>query len=171
MGCQQSGAKATNPAPIGKGGCYETDAMKKMPDWIRSGCGDAPYYCEEKSATFGVNKETKKMETPDALPDISNHASFLTDVLKAQPDLYDKLKGRKTKMGITLADCIKTGIDNPGHPHIKTCGIVAGDEESYETFKELFDPIISDRHNGYPADGVQPTNLDIEKLSTTDIDP
>jgi len=35
----------------------------------------------------------------------------------------------------------------------------------------LFDPIISDRHNGYAADAKQPTNLDISKLSTTDIDP
>merc|ERR1711959_431488 len=52
-----------------------------------------------------------------------------------------------------------------------TCGIVAGDEESYETFKEIFDPVISDRHNGYAADAKQPTNLDINKLSTTDIDP
>jgi creatine kinase len=81
------------------------------------------------------------------------------------------LKDKKTASGCTIADCIKTGIDNPGHPHIKTCGIVAGDEECYTTFKELFDPIISDRHNGYGPEGTQPTNLDIEQLSTTDIDP
>jgi len=81
------------------------------------------------------------------------------------------LKDRKTKNGVTLGHCIKTGVDNPGHPHIKTCGIVTGDEESYETFKEIFDPIIADRHGGYPANGVQPTNLDISKLSKTDIDP
>jgi len=95
----------------------------------------------------------------------------MTDVLKKDAGLYDKLKGRVTKMGVTFGQCIKTGMDNPGHPHIKTCGVVAGDEESYETFKELFDPVISDRHNGYAADGKQPTNLDINKLSTTDIDP
>ncbi len=35
----------------------------------------------------------------------------------------------------------------------------------------MFDPIISDRHNGYPANGQQPTNLNIDQLSTTDIDP
>merc|ERR1711990_984068 len=65
----------------------------------------------------------------------------------------------------------KTGMDNPGHPHIKTCGITAGDEESYEVFKEIFDPIISDRHNGYGKSDTQPTNLDINLLSKTDIDP
>jgi len=95
----------------------------------------------------------------------------MSDFLNANPDVYDLLKDRKTSNGVTLGDCIKTGVDNPGHPHIKTCGIVAGDEESYTTFKEIFDPIIADRHGGYPADGVQPTNLDINKLSKTDIDP
>ena len=48
---------------------------------------------------------------------------------------------------------------------IKTCGIVAGDEESYETFKELFDPIISARHGGYAADAKHPTDLDVEKVN------
>ena len=47
---------------------------------------------------------------------------------------------------------------------IKTCGIVAGDEESYETFKELFDQIISARHGGYAADAKHPTDLDVEKV-------
>ena len=47
---------------------------------------------------------------------------------------------------------------------IKTCGIVAGDEESYETFKELFDPIISGRHGGYAADAKHPTDLDVNKV-------
>jgi len=141
--------------------------MKTMPDWIRAGCGDTPYYSEEKQATFGG----KDGAVPDSCPDLTEHANFMTDVLKREPDLYDKLKGRKTASGITLVDVIKTGMDNRGHPHIKTCGIVAGDEESYTTFKELFDPIISDRHNGYAADAKQPTNLDIGKLSKTDIDP
>lgn len=46
--------------------------------------------------------------------------------------MYDELKGLKTSTGVTLAQCMKTGVDNPGHPHIKTVGLVAGDEESYE---------------------------------------
>ena len=105
------------------------------------------------------------------MPDLSKHSSFMADFLNANPEVYDKLKGLKTKNGVTLGQCIKTGVDNPGHPHIKTCGIVAGDEESYEVFKEIFDPIIADRHGGYGADGTQPTNLNIDELSTTDIDP
>lgn len=34
--------------------------------------------------------------------------------MKANPDLYKKLKDKKTKLGCTLGHCIKTGIDNPG---------------------------------------------------------
>ena len=76
-----------------------------------------------------------------------------------------------TPGGVTLAQCIKTGMDNPGHPMIKTVGLTAGDEDSYTTFAELFDPVISDRHNGYGVDGKQPTDLDIDKISNVDIDP
>ena len=46
---------------------------------------------------------------------------------------------------------------------IKTCGIVAGDEESYELFSEIFDPIISARHGGYPPHAKHPTDLDVSK--------
>jgi creatine kinase len=54
---------------------------------------------------------------------------------------------------------------------IKTVGMVAGDEESYETFKELFDPVVAARHGGYAPDAKHPTDTDPDHLSTTKIDP
>merc|ERR1719375_2478704 len=105
------------------------------------------------------------------MPDLSKHSNYMAEFLVKNRQVYDKLKNKQTKGGATLADCIKTGVDNPGHPHIKTVGLVACDEECYETFKDLFDPVISARHNGYAADAKQPTNMDISKLSDTDIDP
>lgn len=55
-----------------------------------------------------------------------------------------------------------------------TVGCVAGDEETYEVFKELMDPVIEDRHNGYkPTDkhktDLNPANLKVlrEKHSKT----
>merc|ERR1712205_61640 len=105
------------------------------------------------------------------MPDLSKHSNYMAEFLVNNRHVYDKLKDKQTKSGATLADCMKTGVDNPGHPHIKTVGLVACDEESYDTFKELFDPVISARHNGYAADAVQPTNMDISQLSDTDIDP
>ena len=82
-----------------------------------------------------------------------------------------KFKGKTTSLGVNIGHCIKTGIDNPGHPMIKTVGMVAGDEESYELFAELFDPVISNRHNGYAADAKHPTDMNPDNLSTTPIDP
>jgi creatine kinase len=140
--------------------------VKKLPEWIQLGCGDKPYMCKEKEAVFPVDP------IADELPDLEKHSNCMTDFFKKKPELYKEMKDRKTSMGVTLGHCIKTGIDNPGHPHIKTVGLTAGDEESYEVWKELFHPVITDRHNGYdPATQKQPTNLDISKISDIDIDP
>lgn len=45
-----------------------------------------------------------------------------------------------------------------------TVGCVAGDEESYEVFKDLLDPIISDRHGGYKPTDKHATDLNWENL-------
>lgn len=45
-----------------------------------------------------------------------------------------------------------------------TVGCVAGDEESYEVFKDLFDPIIQDRHGGYKPTDKHKTDLNHENL-------
>lgn len=47
------------------------------------------------------------------------------------PAIYAKLCDKATPNGYTLDEAIQTGVDNPGHPFIKTVGMVAGDEESY----------------------------------------
>jgi len=105
------------------------------------------------------------------MPDLSNHNNHMAEILREKPDLYEKLKEKKTALGVTLAKCIKTGIDNPGHPHIKTVGLVAGDEESYDMFKELIDPIIAARHGGYAPDAIHPTDLDLSKVDSDPLDP
>ena len=44
-------------------------------------------------------------------------------------------------------------MDSLGHPYIVTVGRVAGDGESYDVCKELFDPIVEDRPSGHkPSD-------------------
>ena len=65
---------------------------------------------------------------------------------------------------------IQTGVDNPGHPFISTVGVVAGDEESYEVFKDLMDPIIMDRHNGFGPNDVHKTDLDASKIKGGNFD-
>eukprot|EP01084_Bolivina_argentea_P071525 130011_1 len=112
-----------------------SENVRNLPEWIQLGCGDDPYNCLEKEATFAADHKT-----PDKMPDLSKHSNFMAEFLRANPEVYDQLKDKKTASGVTLADCMKTGVDNPGHPHIKTVGLTAGDEESYELFKPLFEP-------------------------------
>lgn len=51
-----------------------------------------------------------------------------------------------------------------GHPFIMTVGCVAGDEETYEVFKELLDPVIEDRHGGYKPSDKHKTDLNAGNL-------
>ena len=51
---------------------------------------------------------------PEKCPDLSKHNSFFADAMRANPGLYDQLKDKKTKLGVTLGHCIKTGVDNKG---------------------------------------------------------
>eukprot|EP00391_Amoebophrya_sp_Ameob2_P010052 CAMPEP_0178997602 /NCGR_PEP_ID=MMETSP0795-20121207/9038_1 /TAXON_ID=88552 /ORGANISM="Amoebophrya sp., Strain Ameob2" /LENGTH=356 /DNA_ID=CAMNT_0020690167 /DNA_START=179 /DNA_END=1245 /DNA_ORIENTATION=- len=176
MGCGASKAEAgaaapsAAPKPVNRNdpnyppmGLAPT--VQGLPDWIKLGCGDVAYICEEKGATFPGDK------CPDKLPDLSKHGNLCAMALREHPEIYEKYKNVKTKGGVSLANCIKTGIDNPGHPHILTCGLVAGDEECFTTFKDLFDIVVGKRNGDYAPDAVHSTDMDINKLSTTKIDP
>jgi creatine kinase len=145
--------------------CGLSEGVRSLPQWIQLGCGNSEYICAEKGATFSADNP------PANLPDLSNHNSFFAETLRANPGLWNQYKNKKTSLGVTFGHCIKTGVDNKGHPMIKTVGAVAGDEESYTLFRDFFDPVISDRHNGFAADAQHPTDLDVRKLSKTQIDP
>lgn len=41
---------------------------------------------------------------------------------------------------------------------------MAGDEETYEVFKELLDPVIEDRHGGYKPTDKHKTDLNSANL-------
>jgi len=77
------------------------------------------------------------------------------------PELFDLLKDRKTSLGFTLSNCIQTGVETP---HLGV-GATAGDEECFETFKELYYPIIKGWH-GYDAEtSTHPTDLNPDNLN------
>uniref|UniRef100_H2YTF1 creatine kinase n=1 Tax=Ciona savignyi TaxID=51511 RepID=H2YTF1_CIOSA len=114
---------------------------------------------------------TRKLPYPPSadFPDLTHHHNVMKNHLT--PAVYAKLRDRVTPNGITLDQCIQTGVDNPGHPFIKIVGLVAGDEESYETFKELFYPVIKERHNGYdPETQIHPIDLDPSKIKGGHLD-
>jgi creatine kinase len=106
----------------------------------------------------------RKSSTPtlNNYPDIRQHNNLMAKHLS--PKLYEKLQSKTTSSGFTLDQAIQTGVDNPGHPFISTVGIVAGDEESYQTFADLFDPIIEERHNGFKKTDTHKTDLDHHHL-------
>ncbi|XP_056093756.1 creatine kinase S-type, mitochondrial isoform X2 [Rhinichthys klamathensis goyatoka] len=110
--------------------------------------------------------EKKKLYPPSAdYPDLRKHNNCMAAALT--PAIYGHLRDKLTPNNWSLDQCIQTGVDNPGHPFIKTVGMVAGDEESYEVFAEIFDPVIKDRHNGYdPTTMKHPTDLDSSKISS-----
>ncbi|XP_036384558.1 creatine kinase S-type, mitochondrial-like [Megalops cyprinoides] len=113
-----------------------------------------------------VAEDRRKLYPPSAdYPDLRKHNNCMASALT--PAIYARLRDKATPNNWTLDQCIQTGVDNPGHPFIKTVGMVAGDEESYEVFADIFDPVIKDRHNGYdPKTMKHPTDLDSSKITS-----
>jgi len=101
------------------------------------------------------------------LQDAKDCQSLLKKYLTA--DVVAKLKTRKTKLGATLLDVIQSGVKNLD----SGVGVYAPDAEAYTTFKELFDPIIQDYHNGFkPTDRQPATDLGEKRVSELkDLDP
>jgi len=110
-------------------------------------------------------------ELPDKLPDLSRHWSLMAEVIQNDPSIYTGLKGIRTRGGVSLARCLKTGIDNCGHPMIKTVGLVAGDAECYEAFAKLFEPVLRAAHPGCSLQAKHPSDLDCSKVSDEPMDP
>ena len=79
------------------------------------------------------------------------------------PELYEQYWNIETQSGFSFDHLLQSGIDVPQFPN---CGFIAGDEECYETFKGLTDPILTEKHNGFVR-GIhyQATCLDPSQLS------
>jgi creatine kinase len=123
------------------------------------GLGDEPF------PGFPIDK------CSDVQPDLSRHHNAMAEVLQADTSIWPRLKDVVSESEVNLAMCVKPGVDNIGHPFIKTVGIVAGDEDSYRCFKDIFDPVIQSRHEGYATDAIHPTNLDSSMVKDVAIDP
>lgn len=75
-------------------------------------------------------------------------------------EIFDKLKDVKTSKGYTLSHAIQTGVMTP---HLGV-GITAGDEESWETFKDIYYPVIKGWHEYDPETQTHKSDLDSENL-------
>jgi len=112
--------------------------------------------------TITTRMAQQKYPTDEDYPDFSKHNNHMAKVLTKE--MYGKLRDVQTPNGYKLDMAIQTGVDNPGHPFIMTVGCVAGDEESYDVWADLFDPVIEDRHNGYKKTDKHKTDLNPDNL-------
>ncbi|XP_005991657.1 creatine kinase, muscle b [Latimeria chalumnae] len=121
---------------------------------------------------FGNTHNNWKLNysSEEEYPDLKLHNNHMAKAMT--PEIYKKLRDKQTPSGFTLDDIIQTGVDNPGHPFIMTVGCVAGDEESYDVFKDLLDRVIEDRHSGYKPTDKHRTDLNPANLKGgDDLDP
>ncbi|MEE8588645.1 MAG: phosphagen kinase [Sulfurimonadaceae bacterium] len=81
-------------------------------------------------------------------------------------EVFEALKERETGNGFTLQQAINSGVENLD----SGIGVYAGDEESYETFAPLFDPIIQEYH-GFSKDDKHKSNLNPDDLNAPNPDP
>lgn len=82
------------------------------------------------------------------------------------PEKWAKLADLKTKTtGFTLSQAIACAVQFDD----QHCGIYAGDGDSYELFKDVFDPIISEYH-GLPSTFKHTSDMDVSKIKGN-IDP
>merc|ERR1719261_2229914 len=77
-------------------------------------------------------------EGPEAVAALKAKWEELTG-MTCTPELFDKLKDVKTATGYTFSNAIQTGTETP---HLGV-GITAGDEECYEKFAEIINPVIA----------------------------
>lgn len=114
----------------------------------------------------GLNYSRRFYPASSEYPDLTRNRNIMARNLTQ--DLYARLRDRRSPNGFTIDDAIQPGVDNSGT--YAFTGIVAGDEESYVVFKELFDKVILEKH-GYKPDQVHTTDLDTSKIKNGIFDP
>jgi len=98
----------------------------------------------------------------EAAPPFPNIQSTHSLVAKhVTPEKWAKLGGIQTKTsGFTLSKAIACAVEfNDQH-----CGIYAGDQDSYEVFADVFDPIIEEYH-GLPKGFAHTSDMDVSKIN------
>lgn len=102
----------------------------------------------EPTATTPTSSSTSDHKE-DSFPNLSRHGSENLLAKYLTREVYEKLKNRKTAMGVTLEDTIRAAVMLPwgANPPRGIAGVYAGDAESYQVFRALFDPLIVERHH------------------------
>ncbi len=83
------------------------------------------------------------------------------------PAVWDALKDVTTRSGVTLQDCIRSGLVADD----SVIGVYAGDEESFETFGLLFEPLIRELYPDFLGWSPQPTESAQTPWTFDNLDP
>jgi creatine kinase len=92
-------------------------------------------------------------------PFTDNHKSFMRKIMT--PELFEKYKDVKTSKGYSLSNGMQAGVLRP---HLQV-GFTAGDEECFETFKDIIFPIVKCWHGFDPYTQEHKSDLDYSKLN------
>ena len=60
--------------------------------------------------------------------------------------VWREMRGRRTRRGFDLNDCIQAGVDVPRHRFVTSAGCVAADADAYHVFYEFFAKVVEDQH-------------------------
>lgn len=116
-------------------------------------------------ASSGYNYSRRFYPASSEYPDISKNRNIMARNLNKR--IYAKLRDYRTSNGFTIDDAIQTGVDNVGN--FSSSGCIAGDEETYGVFHEIFDKVIFEQH-GYDSDKLHPTSYNGSDLIGADFD-
>eukprot|EP00667_Euglena_gracilis_P010223 EG_transcript_10397 len=126
------------------------------PQWPTEADGDAA----EAGRPGGRPVGPHAGPTPAAFPHfIPENDSILRHVLTRE--MFTRLASLSTPSGFTVADVIRSGVENQD----SKVGIYAGDVESYAVFRELFDPVIAEYQAAFGGATRHVRDFDARKLT------
>ncbi|XP_046345804.2 taurocyamine kinase-like [Haliotis rufescens] len=153
-----------------EGGVYDISNKRRL------GLTEAQAVTEMYNGVKEILRLEKELTwNPDSLEEMYEHVSKAKNCKSLMKkyfskDVLEKCKDKKTSHNATLSDCIMSGVKNLD----SGVGIYAADPESYNTFAEIFDPVIRDYHKLSTKEPIShpPSNFgDIENLGFSDLDP
>ena len=88
----------------------------------------------------------RKKRRMSSFPDLTNNITIMAKYLT--PDVFSKLKDRGTTKNYDIEQLIESGLGSVGSSSLagNPAGLLAGDEECYDVFNELMDPVIRELH-------------------------
>jgi creatine kinase len=96
----------------------------------------------------GNDNDNAALDFAMMFPDFPEESSSMLKTYLTR-GLFDQLAKLTTASGVTLQDCIVSGVEYPENP----VGLFAGDSESLVLFEPLFEPVVSELHGLDLANG------------------